>query len=97
MTSHEIFSRDDAIQQKTLCSNLDGPVKRSKEALKNDENTSLKVVIQEPPVVKSQKNKLPERKKRVEDLVGLFKEFMQDRKEEEGRKGKTEQIRNYAQ
>ena len=47
--------------------------------------------------VKSQKNKLPERKKRVEDLVGPFKEFMQDRKEEGGRKGKTKQIRNYAQ
>ena len=29
------------------------------------------------------KKKLPERKKRVEDLVGLFKEFTQDRREEE--------------
>ena len=29
-------------------------------------------IPEEPPVVKSQKNKLPERKKNVEDLVGHF-------------------------
>lgn len=50
---HEIFSRDDTIQPKTLCSNLDGPVKRSKEAVKNDENTSsTSSDPEEPPVVK---------------------------------------------
>ena len=46
------------------CSNLDGPVaKRHLRMMK---------IPEEPPVVKSQKNKLPERKKSVEDLVGHF-------------------------
>ena len=50
---HEIFSRDDAIQPKTLCSNLDGPVKRSKEAVKRDEiSNSTGSDLEEPPVVK---------------------------------------------
>ena len=74
---NEIFSRDDAIQPNTLCSKLDGSLKRSKEAVQSDP--------EEPPVVK-RKEKIPERKKRVEDLVGLFKEFTQDRKEEKKEK-----------
>ena len=36
--------------------------------------------------MKPKKKKLPERKKKQEDLVGLFKEFAQDRKEEEKEK-----------
>ena len=48
---HEIFSRDDAIQSKTLCSNLDVPVKRSMEAVKRDENSSSTGSdLEEPPV-----------------------------------------------
>ena len=47
----EIFSRDDAIQPKTLCSNLDVPVKRSMEAVERDENSSSTGSdLQEPPV-----------------------------------------------
>ena len=74
---NEIFSRDDAIQPNTLCSKLDGSLKRSKEAVQSDP--------EKPPVV-NRKEKIPERKKRVEDLVGLFKEFTQDRKEEKRKK-----------
>ena len=84
---HKLFSRDSAIQPKTLCSNLDGPVKQSKEAVKNAENSSSRGSdAEEHPVVTSKKKKLPERKNRVEGLVGLFKEFTQDRKEEEKEK-----------
>ena len=47
----EIFSRDDAIQPKTLCSNLHVPVKRSMEAVKRDENSSSTGSdLEEPPV-----------------------------------------------
>ena len=84
---HEIFSRDDAIQPKAVCSNLDGPVKRSKEAVNTENSTSTGASdIEEPSAVKPKKKKLPERKKKQEDLVGLFKEFAQDRKEEEKEK-----------
>ena len=69
---HEIFSRDDAIQPKRLCSTLDGPVKRCKDAVKNAENcSSTGSDIEEAPVVKSKKKKLPAKKKE-EDFVGLF-------------------------
>ncbi|CAH3031777.1 unnamed protein product [Pocillopora meandrina] len=80
---HEIFSKDDAIAPKTLCSNIDG--KRSKDAVKSVKNSSSTLMTQEPVVTKAKKKKLLERKKR-EDLVGLFKEFTQDRKEEEKEK-----------
>lgn len=85
---HEIFSRDDAIQPKIVCSNLDGPVKRGKDAVKSVENSSSTGSdTEEPPVYKSaKKKKLPDKKKKAEDLVGLFKEFTQDRKEEEKNK-----------
>ena len=85
---HEIFAKDDAIQPKVVCSNLDGPVKRNKGAVNNAENSSSTGVSdsEEPPVENKKKKKLPERKKRQEDLVGLFKEFAQDRKEEEKEK-----------
>ena len=85
---HEIFSKDDAIAPKTLCSNIDG--KRSKDAVKSVKNSSSTLRstgsdTEEPVVTEAKKKKLPERKKR-EDLVGLFKEFTQDRKEEEKEK-----------
>ena len=93
---HEIFSRDDAIQPKTVCSNLDGPVKRNKEAVKNADNfSSTGSDAEEPAVVKSKKKKLPERKKRVEDLAGLLKRI--HTRQERGREGKNEQIGKYAQ
>ena len=86
---HEIFAKDDAIQPKVVCSNLDGPVKRNKETVNNAENSSSTSVSDSepvPPVEKKKKKKLPERRKRPEDLVGLFKEFAQDRKDEEKKK-----------
>lgn len=87
---HEIFAKDDAIQPKAVCSNLDGPVKRNKEAGSNAENSSSTggSDAEEPPIEKKKKRKLPQRKKREEDLVGLFKDFAQDRKEEEKEKMK---------
>lgn len=48
---HKIFLRDDAIQPKIVCSNLDGLVKWSKDAVKSAENSSLTGSdTEEPPV-----------------------------------------------
>ena len=64
-------------------SSLDGPVKHNKGTVSNVENSRSTGVSDSEvrPVEKEKKKKVPEKKK-GQDLVGLFKEFSQESKEE---------------
>lgn len=76
----EIFSRDNVVQCKAVCGNLDGTVKQITAAVNNVESSSSTSDTEEPKAIK--KKKLSERKRKQEDLIGLFNEFKEDTKEE---------------
>lgn len=76
----EIFSRHNAVQWKAVCGNLDGTVKQITAGVNNAESSSSTTDTEEPKVMK--KKKLSERKRKQEDLVGLFNEFKEDTNEE---------------
>ena len=81
----DIYSKDDAIEPQALCSNVDGAVIKGGKCMQNlQESSELSLTNQDeeedtPPP----KKKKPAAQRKKDDLVDLFKEFTEDRKEEE--------------